>query len=187
MKTLQEFRLDCLSKDYPIMPDETLESILLDIKEGDRVLEVGTCVGYSARYLSEHRDIQMVTLERDPVRAQQAKDNLKTFDRIEFIETDALEYTPQGTFDVLIIDAAKAQNQKFLDRFVPFLKEDGIIFIDNIFFHGLVENPESVKTQKNLYKMVLKLKVFLDSIMQDERFVSESISVGDGLLKLKFK
>ena len=54
------------------------------------------------------------------------------------IKADALEILnediPNAPFDVIFIDAAKAQYQKFFEKYEPLLKEDGIIVtkIDSI-------------------------------------------------------
>lgn len=185
--TLQEFKELCLAQKYPIMTDEGLDKILEYLKPHNHVLEIGTCVGYSSRYLIEHQALSITTLEKDPERAALAKQYLAEFKGIKPLFVDALEFETDDLFDVIILDAAKAQNQRFLDRYLKNLKPEGLIFVDNIFFHGLVDHPESVKQQKNLYKMVIKLKSFVESMKSDERFETEIFEVGDGLMKIKYR
>ena len=59
------------------------------------VLEVGTAIGYSTLHMAEQLDRgRIVTLERDPERAAQARDFLGrggVADRVEIVEGDALE------------------------------------------------------------------------------------------------
>lgn len=179
---LKEFREQCI--DYPIMADESLDVIINHLKQGDKVLEIGTCVGYSATYLSIHQEIQLTTIERDPQRASLARTNLNRLNDITFIEGDALELNINEYFDVIIFDAAKAQNLKFFDKYKMNLKPDGIIFVDNVHFHGYVKNPELIVYRKNLYRMILKMKDFVEQMINSQYNV-EILDVGDGLMIIK--
>ncbi|WP_281074136.1 hypothetical protein [Catenibacterium sp. co_0103] len=39
---------------------------------------------------------------------------------------------------VFFIDASKAQYQRFFEKYVPYLKEDGFVLVDNLDFHGMI-------------------------------------------------
>lgn len=184
MKDLNQFRQACLDKNYPIMQDDALDKVIEYLKPNDKVLEIGTCVGYSSIYLSHHQELEITTLERDTTRASEARQNLLEYPNIQLIEMDALEYIPQDQFDVMLFDGAKAQNHRFLNHYKPYLKQGGLIFVDNIFFHGLMLNPQQVSNQKNLYSMVKKLKKFVDDMLNSDYDV-EIFKVGDGLMKIK--
>src|SRR5919205_1116548 len=75
------------------------------------VLEVGTAIGYSTLHMAEQlRNGRVVTLERDPERAAQARDYLEragVADRVELVEGDALDTLASldGPFDLLFVDA----------------------------------------------------------------------------------
>lgn len=181
---LKKFRIECKNKNYPIMEDSSLDKIIEYIKDGDQLLEIGACVGYSSIYIASHRQVNIITIERDDQRALEAINNLANYDEIELIHLDALEYTPNQQFDVIIFDAAKAQNLKFLDRFLPYLKESGLIFVDNVHFHGYVKNPELIKHQKNKYSMVMKMRQFIETVQNDSKYSTEIFDVGDGVLKI---
>src|SRR5262245_37138677 len=62
------------------------------------VLEVGTAIGYSTLHMAEQlQHGRVVTLERDPERAAQARSYLErggVGDRVELVEGDALETLP---------------------------------------------------------------------------------------------
>ena len=114
-------------KDYavvnnvPIMTDEGIEFLTNYIKNNNvkRILEVGTAIGYSAIMMCNVRDdITVTTIERDKVRYDEAVKNVDSFnynDRIELIFGDALEVEIEGKYDLIFIDAAKAQNIKFFE------------------------------------------------------------------------
>src|SRR5919106_1671963 len=75
------------------------------------VLEVGTAIGYSTLHMAEQLDRgRVVTIERDPSRAAQARDFLAragVAERVELVEGDARETIAalEGPFDLLFIDA----------------------------------------------------------------------------------
>src|SRR2546427_1155719 len=77
------------------------------------VLEVGTAIGYSTLHMAEQLGRgRIVTIERDPVRAGQARDFLGQAGvgaRVEIVEADALEAIQalEGSFDLIFIDASK--------------------------------------------------------------------------------
>ncbi|HHX52237.1 MAG TPA: methyltransferase domain-containing protein [Erysipelothrix sp.] len=181
-KDLKAFRHQC--QQYPIMADEALDLIISYLKSDDKILEIGTCVGYSSIYLASHVDVSITTIERDAQRASLARQNLEDYKNITLLEVDALEVSMDGIFDVIIFDAAKAQNKIFLAKFIKNLRHDGLIFVDNVHFHGFVENPDLVKDRKNLYRMVLKMKSFVDEMLNSD-FEVTIHDVGDGLMIIK--
>ena len=84
-----------------------------------KILEVGTAIGYSAIMMcGVSEDIQVTTIERDEKRYLEAIKNIKKAhleDRIHLIFNDALSVNVDGFYDLIFIDAAKAQSQKFFD------------------------------------------------------------------------
>jgi predicted O-methyltransferase YrrM len=78
---LQKIKEKALDEHIPIIMDDTLEVIenTLKDKKVERLLEIGTAVGYSAicftDFLSENGVID--TIEREHERVEQAKINIK--------------------------------------------------------------------------------------------------------------
>lgn len=147
-KNMNEFELEkikekALENHIPIIMDDTLEVIakILIEKKPKRILEIGTAVGYSAmcfsKYLAE--DGLIDTIERDEKRIEEAKQNFKKVEvenKINLYEGDAVEILPtlNEKYDVVFIDAAKGKYPFFLKEALRMLKQDGIIFADNISF-----------------------------------------------------
>src|ERR671937_2102380 len=80
----------------PIVPWETGRLLATLCRALDPVvLEVGTAIGYSTLHMAEQLERgRVVTLERDPDRAAQARDYFAragVADRVELVEGDALE------------------------------------------------------------------------------------------------
>ena len=138
-------------KDYakvnnvPIMTEEGINYLLKYIKKNNtkNILEIGTAIGYSAIMMcGVVEDVKVTTIERDEKRYLEAIKNIKKADledRIHLIYNDALNVKLEEKYDLIFIDAAKAQNRKFFERFENNLVDNGTIITDNMNFHGLVD------------------------------------------------
>ena len=170
----------------PIMMKDGIEFLTNYIKENNvkRVLEIGSAIGYSAiRMALVDESIKITTIERDTNRYNEAVKNIKEFNlenQIEIINADALEYTTDKQFDLIFIDAAKAQYIKFFEKYKTNLKQNGTIISDNLDFHGLVKNPE-LTSNRNTKQLVRKINTYIEFLKENKEFKTEFISLGDGI------
>ena len=186
-------------KDYaelnnvPIMTDDGIDYLTKYIKDNNvkNILEVGAAIGYSSIMMcGVDEDICVTTIERDEKRYLEAVKNIKKFnleDRINLIYNDALEVNIDGEFDLIFIDAAKAQNRKFFEKFEKNLKTDGTIITDNMNFHGLVDTDPSKIESRNLRQLVRKVRDYRDFLESNKEFESKFLDIGDGLAISKRK
>lgn len=175
--------------EVPIMELIGIETLLqlLRIQQPKKILEVGTAIGYSAIRMAETLpSSQIVTLERDEQRYLVAKENVEKFKleaQIVLLQGDALELgsivQQYGPFDAIFIDAAKGQYQKFFDLYSPFLSNDGIVYTDNILFHGLVAAEEI--DSRNLRQLVRKIRNYNQWLMGNQDYHTAILPVGDGI------
>ncbi len=179
--------------DVPIMLEEGIKVLLQTIKKYKckSILEVGTAIGYSAIQMAKLDPvIHIDTLEIDKSRYNQAIQNVEKHGlsrQISLYLEDALDFSPQNTYDFIFVDAAKGKYSKYLERFLPFLQEDGIIFFDNLCFHGMVDNPGLTKS-RNTRQLVKKIKKFRDELLLDQRFeVNYLPDIGDGVAIVSVK
>ena len=140
-KLLEQIKQKALLNNVPIIQDDGLKIIMKYIKKYQvkKMIEIGTAVGYSALCFSEVSTIERIdTFERNEVMFEQAKENIKAANKENIIVQhfgDALECdlsNLSNNYDLLFIDAAKAQSQKFFERFLPFVKQNGVIIVDNM-------------------------------------------------------
>lgn len=174
----------------PIMQLSAIENLLqiLRIQQPKSILEVGSAIGYSAiRMAQAVPNVQIVTIERDEARIEQAKKFIARSDEkanIVLIEGDALEVDIESkypTFDAVFIDAAKGQYQKFFDKYSPLVKNGGVLYIDNMYMHGLSDlDMKDVPRRKRT--MIRNLHKFADWVIQNKEYQSTFFPVGDGLL-----
>jgi len=177
----------------PIMMDEGIDFLTTFILKNHvkNVLEIGTAIGYSAIMMAlVDPNLKITTIERDEIRYLEALKNVKAFgleNRITLIYNDAFNVKLDEKFDLIFIDAAKAQNIKFFEMFERNLEYRGVIITDNLKFHGLVDKKEEEIKSKNLRSLVRKIKDYIDYLKTNEKYNTEFFEVGDGISVSKRK
>lgn len=175
-----------LKNDVPIMKDEGAEFICNYIREHNvkRVLEIGTAIGYSAiRFASVAPDITVTTIELDIDRYIKAQLNIKNAgleSRITSIHDDALTAQIDGEFDLIFIDAAKAQYIKFFEKYKENLAQGGVIISDNLSFHGMVENIDLTHNYSTK-KLIKKIRRYISFLKANSEFMTDFYKCGDGI------
>lgn len=171
----------------PVMMDDGSDLLIQKIKEYNchSFLELGTAIAKtSIRVASLFDDMRVVTVERNPKMIEQAKENIQKSpyaSRITLIEGDALEIdNPDGPFDCIFIDAAKAQYIRFFEKYAGLLSKDGIIVTDNMYFHGLVEHPENTHN-RNTRQLVGKISKYHEYLKNLEDYETILYPDGDGV------
>lgn len=187
MKTIKQIKEKALEEHIPIIMDDTLEVVgeLLQELKPNKILEIGTAVGYSAicfsKYLSEGGRID--TIERDKERAQEAKINIKDLnleEKINIIIGDAMEILPtlNEKYDMIFIDAAKGKYPFFLKEAIRMLSDKGIIIADNILYKGYTLSDYNKHKQRTA---VRGLREFLKELEENEELKTKLLEIGDGL------
>lgn len=189
---LEKIKEQALRDNIPIMADETLDIITQIIQDNhiSSILEYGTATGYSSLSLASRCDwVRIVTIEKDRKRYNKALNNkqLVNDQQVTMIYADAKTWAIDYFYDLVIIDAAKAQNQFLFERVLPFVKSRGIVVVDNMSFHGHVNNIPQGKNKRNLRQMVTKISKFLQFIEAQEYLDSKLLEQGDGLLIIQRK
>jgi caffeoyl-CoA O-methyltransferase len=131
----------------PIQVDDNagrLLQLLTRLCQPRQAIEIGTLFGYStihiARGLPPHG--RLTTLERDPVAAELARENLAAagvLDRVEVVVGDAVDYmstVPPESVGLLFIDADKKSYPTYLKHGFPLVEEGGLIIADDAFAIG---------------------------------------------------
>lgn len=190
---LEKIKQKALDEHIPIIMDDTLEVIAkyLELVKPNKILEIGTAVGYSAmcfsKYLAENGKID--TIERDVERIKEAKINIKNVgveDKINIYEGDAVEILPtlNDKYDIVFIDAAKGKYPFFLKEALRMLNKNGIIFADNILYKGYVMSDYNKHKQRTA---VRNLREYIKEVSENPNLETEILEVGDGLAISKIK
>ncbi len=123
------------------------------------------------------------TIEREIVRVEEAKENLKKVgveEKIRIYEGDAVEILPtlEEKYDVVFIDAAKGKYPFFLQEALRMIKPNGIIFADNILYKGYVLSDYNKHKQRTA---VRNLREYIKEASENPLLETTILEVGDGL------
>ena len=176
-----------LENKVPITKDDTLSFLLETINNHNskQVLEIGTAIGYGCIAMAENTNCEHIdTLEKDEERFKIANENIRNKNLQEKITThlcDAKDYLMncQKKYDFIYLDGPKGQYITYLPYLVKLLNKNGIIFADNLHFHGMVTGE--IPVTKGCRAMIKGLKNYITEITTNPIFESEIFDIGDGV------
>ena len=183
---LEEIEKYAEKENVPIMQKEGIEFLIKYINDNKvkSILEIGSAIGYSAIKMALiDKSIKITTIERDKQRYDIAVNNIDKCNlnsQIEIINDDAFNVNLNSKYDLIFIDAAKAQYIKFFDKFKVNLNDNGVIVSDNLDFHGLTNDIKSIKS-RNLRQLVRKINDYNDFLKTNNEFETTFHHLGDGI------
>ena len=191
---IQDIKNESLEQNVPIITDEVLNYMIFTARniKARNILEIGTATGYSGLFLAQIANENsgfLTTMEIDEIRYGKAVENFKKlglFEKNKMIFGDALEQIPKldknVKYDFIFIDASKGQYLKFFEMSYELLNKNGIIFIDNLMFRGLVaaDKEEIPKRYKTIVK---RLKEFIEKLNEEYNFVLLPFGDGVGIVR----
>lgn len=186
MDNIDNIKLYAAKNSIPIMRDGGIEFICNYIKEHKikRILEIGTAIGFSAiEFAQVSPDVLVTTIELDIDRHIKAKQNIHDNgldDRITAINADALKLELDQQFDLIFIDAAKAQYINFFEKYKTNLAPGGVFISDNLSFHGMVDDLTLTHNYSTI-KLVKKIRKYIEFLKNNQEFTTEFFEYGDGV------
>ncbi|MFT4145487.1 MAG: O-methyltransferase [Mobilitalea sp.] len=185
---------EALQKYVPIIKKETqgVLKFLLQLQQPKRILEVGTAIGFSALFMSEYsnKNCSITTIEKVPMRLEEAVKNLKDErftqrDKVKLLQGEALEILRQlvqekQQYDMIFLDAAKAQYMSFLPELMKLLEVRGMLITDNVLQDGTVTQSRYSITRRDR-TIHTRMREYLYEITHMEELSSVVLSVGDGV------
>lgn len=161
--------------------------VMLQISRPERILEIGSGVGYSAVFMAHCCEgrCAITTIERDAERAAKARENIHLSpygSSITLLEGDALELMKdlQGEVDMIFMDAAKGQYIHFLPDSLRLLRRGGLLITDNVLREGdILESRFAVERRdRTIHKRV---RDYLYEIKHNEQLCTTIIPLADGV------
>ena len=179
---------EALADGVPIIRKEmgNLLKVLLLLKRPQKILEVGTAVGYSSILMSENmpENCRITTIENYEKRIPVAKDNFRRAGResqITLLEGDAGEILKNltGTFDMIFMDAAKGQYIHWLPDVLRLMKEGSVLVSDNVLQEGdIIESHYLVERRnRTIYK---RMREYLWQLTHSPVLRTSVLPLGDG-------
>ena len=174
----------------PGMMTGTVEGRLLELlvwaSGAKRILELGTYSGYSALSMAAALppDGRLDTCELDVEHAEVAQ---RYFDRSPYGHAITLHRGPaletlerlDGPFDLVFIDADKANYRNYYEAVLPKLAPRGLIVVDNTLWSGRVVEPDETDATTEA------IRAFNDHVAADPRTISVQLTVRDGVTLIR--
>lgn len=188
-ESLSAIEQEAIRDHVPIIRKETQEllRILLKMKKPEKILEVGTAIGFSSVFMGENTSekTKITTIENYPPRIERARANIAAAgmaDRIHLLEGDAAEWLKklEGSYDFIFMDAAKGQYIHFLPEVLRLLGPEGILVSDNVLQdgdtfesrYGIKRRNHTIHNRMREYLFVLTHSDILDTVI---------LETGDGM------
>lgn len=186
---LDELECSACKDGVPIIRKEMQSFVktLLAVKKPLQILEVGTAVGFSTLLMCEYgpKNVEITTIENYEKRIPIAKENFKKAGReeqITLLEGDAGEILRnlEGTYDLIFMDAAKAQYIHWLPDVMRLMHEGSVLISDNVLQEGdLIESHYIVERRnRTIYK---RMREYLYELKHDPNLITSIIPLGDGV------
>ena len=180
---------EAIADEVPIIRKEmgNLLKVLLQLVQPERILEVGTAVGYSSILMSENmpEKCTITTIENYDKRIPVAKNNFKRAgkeDVITLIEGDALEVlkTLDGPYDFIFMDAAKGQYINYLPDIKRVLRKGGLLISDNILQEGEIVESRYAVTRRNR-TIHARIREYVYELTHNDNLITSIVPIGDGI------
>lgn len=191
---MKELELYAEKNGVPIIHPEVraLLDVICKIKKPNKILEVGTAIGYSAINfaLCSDKKSKVVTIERDSTMTERALINIEKAnlsDRIHVLEGEALEVLDclNSKYDIVFIDAAKGYYNEFLDKITDLINDGGLIISDNVLYKGMTAEDSLVKRRQKT--IVGRMREYLYRLCHSTEFTTSIIPIGDGVALTYYK
>lgn len=172
-------------------------SMISQMIQPQRILELGTFTGYSALCLAEGltEDGQLLTIEHNDEMEDSIRRNLALSpigNKVQLLIGDAKEelrrlgerQKAKGAelFDLAFIDADKKEYCDYLDLVLPLMRPGGWILADNTLWDGHIIDPAYDKD-----KQTVSLRAFNDKVAQDPQLEKVILPLRDGLTIIRVK
>lgn len=168
-------------------------SMLSQMIQPKRILELGTFTAYSALCLAEglSDDGKLITIEHNDELEDMIRRNLALSplgEKVELVIGDAKEELRrlgdeamrQEFFDLVFIDADKKEYCDYLDLVLPLMRKGGWILADNTLWDGHIIDSTYDKD-----KQTIALRAFNDKVAKDNRLEKVILPLRDGLTIIK--
>lgn len=170
--------LEKSSEEFWNIPREVgqLLYFLVRAKGARKILEIGTSNGYSGIWLAEAARANggvLITVESHAGRFEMAGRNFAEAGLSDSVK-QIMGHAPEvfsiaseildGGFEVVFMDATKAQHIEYLKALLPLLKPGALLVADNVLSHAD------------------KMRSFVGMINQMPEMIEEVLKIGDGVL-----
>jgi predicted O-methyltransferase YrrM len=156
-----------------------LLGLLIRSMNAKRVLEFGTCLGYSTLWIAQalkETGGKLISVEYDKGLYETTKRNIKLAGLSEIVDLilgDASEVIDriEGPFDIILQDSDKSLYLEMLEKCIKLTRKNGLIIADDVLFKPM-GIPEKFSEPVHRY---------VKQVFADKRLYSTILPIGDGL------
>lgn len=188
-ESLSAIEQEAIRDHVPIIRKETQEllRILLKMKKPEKILEVGTAIGFSSVFMGENTSpaTKITTIENYPPRIERAKANIAMAgmeERITLLEGDAARWLKEldGSYDFIFMDAAKGQYIHFLPDVLRLLPQGGVLVSDNVLQDGdIFESRYGIRRRNHTIHS--RMREYLFALTHNDTLDTVILETGDGM------
>lgn len=188
---LEQLRADAEKRGVPIIRRQAqkLLAVLLEMKRPEKILEVGTAIGYSSLFMAQVLPGTIITtIELSEERAGEARRHIREAGKerqIHVLCGDSAKLLPelsgQGkTYDFLFLDAAKGQYIRLLPVLKQLLVSGGVLVTDNVLQDGTIIDSRFLieRRDRTIHERV---RDYNWAVMHDNELTSCLLATGDGM------
>lgn len=185
----EKIREEAVSDRVPVIrrDSEALLKTVIAMVRPREVLEIGTGVAYSALVMKESmpEGSHITTVEDYPPRMEKAAENIRLShaeDCITLIREDAGNVIPglkEESFDLVFLDAAKGQYASWLPYLLKCLKQNGVLFSDNVLQNGSVTESRFAIDRRDR-TIHSRMREYLYLLTHTEGLCTSVVPTGDG-------
>ena len=184
---IEEMEEFAAKKGIPILHWKSAEFLeqLISTAKPKRVLEIGTAIAYSsiriAKRLQENATLDTIEKSINNIRlAEGYITRAKLHSSVKILKGDALEIIPilEHDYDFIFLDSDKQDYERLFHYSLMLLKKGGIIFVDNLLWHGYAASKIVPASFQKSTKIIREFnKVFISS----SALQSSILPIGDGI------
>lgn len=163
---------------------EFLEQLIL-IYRPKRVLEIGTAIAYSSIHIARRlrKKGRLFTIEHSADNLKLAEENIRQsgyIDKIKLVEGNALDVMPKmkKKFDFIFLDADKEDYKALFDLSMVLLKKGGVMFVDNLLWHGYTASKQ---VPKKFQTSTGHIRKFNEEFLSHPDLNASILPIGDGI------
>ena len=186
-KLLLEMEEFADKNNVPILSRDSakLMELLIQLNRPERVLELGTAIAYTTIRIAANlkKGSKIHTIEFSEDNSKLAKLYVKKSGftkKIKLIFGNAKKVMPtlKKKYDFIFLDADKEDYSDLFKLAMKLLKKNGILFVDNLLWHGYAASKEVPEKFKTSTKFIRDFnKIFMDH----PKLKTTLLPVGDGI------
>jgi len=184
---IEEMEKYAIKFNVPILSWQAVEFMeqMIRIINPKRVLEIGTAIAYSSIRIARNLKKKSIvhTIEKSEENAEVAKEFINKSgmeEKIKVMVGNALNIMPQlqKKYDFIFLDADKEDYKRLFDYSLILLKRRGVIFIDNLLWHGYSASKKVPPEYKASTKHIREFNRIFTS---QPSLKSTILPIGDGI------